>query len=388
MKLLILYTKDRNEVFNRKSAIGSYIHCLSNILQSEGYTVFLNGDSLDSINKIETERLPTNAKKVIARFLPSFLKRALRDRMVLKNANNIATELLDSEARYDAILEFYNLGSDVGVRLAKSQNIPLYIVYDGPIIEEYMFFNNGAKPIFLKEFTSREKTALMESRKTVVYSNPMKSYVENITGNASNLSLHQNVDFSRFDILEGEKNSPSSIINICFIGSFLKWHQVDILVNTCCSLIKEGYSIELYLVGDGMEKASIEAEVNLLDESTKSKIHFTGFLDGTALYDLKKKMHVGIMPGSNWYGAPNKIFEYGAMNMAVIAPDTPTICDLFSNNEIVFFKWKNSESFKMALKELISKPELIEKMALKLQHFVLDTYSAKETKKYYTNLLK
>lgn len=387
MKLLILYTKSRTEVFNRKSAIGSYIYCLSDILQSEGHSVFLNGRPFQAEIITQRENVkPGGLKKSITKLIPSFLRRAIRDRLILKQADSIADELNGETTVYDAILEFYNLGSQAGLKLAKAQGIPLNIVYDSPVIEEYVYFNNGAKPFFLNEFKRREKATLSNANKTVVYSNPMKDYVQSIYKQSGKVLLHQNVDFSRFDIMENNKQL-SAPVKMCFIGSFLKWHQVDLLVEVCANLIKTGANIELYLVGDGMEKIKIEEQVSQLDPVIKSKIHFTGFLDGEALYDLKKNMHIGVMPGSNWYGAPNKIFEYGAMKMAVVAPNTPTILDLFTESEISFFEWKNKKSLNDSILNLISNKAILQEKTRQLNHFILKKYSLKNTKDFYTELI-
>ncbi|MFD1552170.1 hypothetical protein DNU06_00265 [Putridiphycobacter roseus] len=387
MNLLILYTKNTKEVFNRKSAIGSYINCLSNILQAEGNTIFLNGIPFNEIHLNETPEQGGSSRGVITRFIPSFIKRRLRDRLVLKKADLLTEELLKSTVKFDVILEFYNLGSQVGVSLSKALNVPLIITYDGPIIEEYEFFNQGEKPFYYDQFVDRQKESLLQAKEIVVYSNPMKDYITAITKNTQNLTIHQNVDFTRFDIFEAEKDFGSKPIKICFIGSFLKWHQVDMLVEVGVDLLKSGKQIEFYLVGDGMERQSIADRVERLEPVVKSKFHLLGFLDGEELFDLKKQMHIGVMPGSNWYGAPNKIFEYGAMNMAVVAPNTPTIKDLFTEKEINFFDWKDQASLAKALANFIDHPEGMEEKAATLQAFILQKYSVDQTRKHYVDLL-
>ena len=41
-KILIVYGKSTAEIFNRQSALGSYIHCLAGILVKNGYDVRIN----------------------------------------------------------------------------------------------------------------------------------------------------------------------------------------------------------------------------------------------------------------------------------------------------------------------------------------------------------
>ena len=387
MNLLILYTKSQDELFNRQSAIGSYIYCLSTILAKEGYNVFLNGTKF-KVEKTTTLEISHNkSRSIIKKLVPAVIKRLLRDYKQLKNVDQLTDQLLKSGSTYNAILEFYNLGSNVGLKLSKFLKIPLYITYDSPILEEYLFFN-GKMPFFKHKTLKRELDSLNHAKKIVVYSNPVKVHLEKRLTTRAEFYIHQNVDFSRFDIQTADKEYGKGVINICFIGSFLKWHQVDLLVVTFIRLIRKGYKLKLFLVGDGLERRKIQELVNSYESDIREKILFTGFLDGEELYKLKSNMHIGVMPGSNWYGAPNKIFEYGAMKMAVVAPKTLTIMDLFGEDELAFFEWKDAESLFNVMESLLSDKEAVRHMATQLNNLILERYSEENTIKFYKEILK
>ena len=388
MKLLILYTKNRQEIFNKKSALGSYINYLGNLLENNGFEVFLNGERLTEI-KYQTHQVNNSHSKLsfIKKIIPKKLKRYIREKKHLKDLDVFYDELKNKPQKYDAILEYYNLGSNIGLKLSKSQNIPYYIFYDGPILDEYQFFNH-AKPFFFKEVIKREKESFKHAKKIVAQSNPMKDYIVNhICECSDKIVIHQNVDYTKFDILEGEKVFNTDVLNIGFIGSFLPWHQVDLLVNAFAFIIKKGVKANLYLIGDGMERKSVENYCNTLPNEIKDKITFTGFVTEKELYQLKSKIDIGVMSGSNWYGAPLKIFEYGAMKMACIAPDTPTIKDLFPNNEVVFFEWKNQVSLNDKLLNLCQDIEKIKYNSKILNQKVLNKYSSQNTINFYKTLI-
>lgn len=390
MNLLILYTKDQNEIFNRKSAIGSYIFCLGEILSKSNVNVFLNGKHIDLVGGVscENEKVSNRIKSKLKAIIPQFIKRWLRDKGHLNQLNEFKNRLLKDGNSYDAVLEFYNLGSDIGLSVSEGRDIPLYITYDGPIAEEYQFFNNGASPVFYKKIKKREMTSLVAAKKIVVYSEPMRSFIKGITNRTDNVFIHQNVDFTRFDVLSDPKDFIATTVNICFIGSFLKWHQVELFVESIKQCLEEGYDLKAYLIGDGMERGAIEKIVEGLEDRIRSRIVFTGFLDGKELFELKKKMQIGVMPGSNWYGAPNKIFEYGAMKMAVIAPRTPTIIDLFNEDEVVFFDWKNQESLFKSLQKILDSVDDRKLYSEILNQKVLKKYRPAETAKFYKALFQ
>ncbi len=388
MKLLILYTKNRQEVFNKKSALGSYINYLGNLLEDNGFEVFLNGERLTEIKHQTVTAISSHSRfSFVKKLIPNFIKRYIKEKQHFKNLDLFYNELTNKHQKYDAILEYYNLGSNIGLKLSKAQNIPYYIFYDGPILDEYQFFNHS-KPYFFKEVVKREKESFKYAKKIVAQSNPMKDYViKNIINAPDKIVIHQNVDYTKFDVLQGEKKFNTDVLNIGFIGSFLPWHQVELLVNAFVFITKKGVKAKLFLIGDGMERQSIENYCQTLPDEIKQKITFTGFVTKKELHHLKSIIDIGVMSGSNWYGAPLKIFEYGAMKMACIAPDTPTIKDLFPNNEVTFFKWKSQDSLNDALLNLCQDIDKIKLNSKVLNQKVLDKYTPLNTINFYKNLI-
>jgi glycosyltransferase involved in cell wall biosynthesis len=384
--ILFLYGRNTNEVFNRQSALGSTIHCLANLLKKEGNEVFINDKKLSasSVSAYETT-IPARSKSILVskKFIPGTFKRFFRDRRQLQNIKSLYNQLKIKALKYDIILEFYTLGSDIGLRLSQLRNIPLYVIYEGPIIEEYMIFN-GVRPFFEKEILTRQKMTLAHCYGVVVYSNPMKKYVCSLGVKYQNVFINQIYDFSRFNISNSEK-SYNNIINVCFIGSFLKWHQVELLIDSFNKLKKKGISVALYLVGDGMDLEKVKKIAH--QSPYREEIHFTGFLDHKELRDLKSKMAIGVMPGSNWYGSPNKIFEYGAMKLAVVAPDTPTIKDLFYDDEICFFEWKNGDDLTDKIESLCIDKTNLHQYSNKLHKKIMTDYSPKGTAQFFNYLL-
>jgi glycosyltransferase involved in cell wall biosynthesis len=117
-------------------------------------------------------------------------------------------------------------------------------------------------------------------------------------------------------------------------------------------------------------------------------IYMPGFVDGQALLKFKQKINIGVMPGSNWYGAPNKIFEYGAAKIAVVAPDTPTIKDLFENNEeLLLFKQDDEDSLYAQLSRYFTEEGLRHETAEALQNKIRNNYSENITFTFYNQLL-
>jgi glycosyltransferase involved in cell wall biosynthesis len=385
-KLLILYTKNPDEVFNRKSAIGSYVHCLAGLLSQE-FEVTLNyhdGDFVQKTNHSETS-VPVHSAGLIKKLIPKKLKSFLRDKKHFTSLADLKQKIKSLDIRFDVILEFYNFGSDVGLQLSEYYKCPLNIIYDGPIFEEYEFFN-GHKTWFEKKCREYERKTFEKAANIVVYSQPMIEFcVEHIHARKEKYKIHQNIDFSRFHFFEGEKDF-SGPLNLCFIGSFLKWHRVDLLLKAISQIPSRlpNLKITLFLIGEGQEFSKMK---KLALDLNLQNIEFTGFLDSEALTNLIKKMHVGIMSGSNWYGAPNKLFEYGAMKLACLAPETRTIKYLFHSNEICFFENNNFESLQTSLFNLLKSSEMMSNYSRNAHKKITQKYSPEITKQFYINLM-
>lgn len=383
-QILLVYAKSTLELINRQSALGSYIFCLCEILQKKEMHVFVNGIAF---NELKQQTIPEKthiqlSNRGIKKYIPKIIKEVIKDILVFRNIKQLNKDIATT-GKYDCVLEFYNYASDVGFKVASQQNIPLVIVYDAPVLEEYVFFH-GEKYFFKNIILKRELKTLLYARHIVAYSNAVKNYLNELTGKKLNVSIHQNVDFTRFDFLEKEFDKKS--IKIGFIGSFLKWHRIDLLLSAFDKLRQSNDHIELLLIGNGMEFDSIKEKVE--QSQNKKFITMTGFMDGEELCAIKKLVHIGVMPGSNWYGAPNKIFEYGAAKMAVVAPTTPTIKDLFEDNkEILFFKQDDVKDLFLKLKMLCDNVILMEQLATTLQQKIKNNYSEQNTSEFYDRLL-
>lgn len=383
-QILLVYAKSTLELINRQSALGSYIFCLCEILQKKDMHVFVNGIAF---NELKQQTIPEKthiklSNRGIKRYIPKIIKEVIKDILVLKNIKQLNKDIATT-GKYDCVLEFYNYASDVGFEVASRQNIPLVIVYDAPVLEEHVFFH-GNKYFFKNVILKRELKTLLYARHIVAYSNAVKDYLNKLTGKNLNVSIHQNVDFTRFDFLEKQFDKKS--VKIGFIGSFLKWHRIDLLLEAFGLLRKKNYPVELYLIGYGMEYNSIKTSVG--QSVDKKFITMTGFMDGEELCAIKKQIHIGVMPGSNWYGAPNKIFEYGAAKMAVVAPSTPTIKDLFEDKkDLFFFKQDDVNDLYKKLKMLCDDVILMEQLATSLQKKIKNNYSEQNTSEFYDHLL-
>jgi glycosyltransferase involved in cell wall biosynthesis len=85
------------------------------------------------------------------------------------------------------------------------------------------------------------------------------------------------------------------------------------------------------LVGDGPHRPELEAMAR--DLGIRPWILFIGAVPHEQVPHHVAAMDLAVMPSSNWYGSPIKIFEYGALGRAVIGPDTPPVREVMADEE-------------------------------------------------------
>ena len=382
-KILIGYAKGNEELLNRQSALGSYILTLAKMFDEIGYQVQVNNMSLSELLAFPyTQSPPPIGRAKLSKWIPNFCKQIVRDLKCFSFINQLIENISVNNFKPDFILEFYVYGSNLGLRLKNLYRTPLFTVFDSPVLEEHEFFN-GRKRFFRNEILSRQFNTLSLSDNVVVYSQAVKDYCIKNGIERRKISIHQNIDFSRFDFLDVKFEALN--FNIVFIGSFLKWHKVECLVYAFKKLLDENLPVSLQLIGYGMEFAKISELVNKL--GLREKVYMPGFCDGQQLLDLKKKAHIGVMPGSNWYGAPNKVFEYAAAGLLVLAPATPTIDALFSEDSgLIFFEDGNSNEMYLNLKWAVSHWNEASQKAKTFQSYIQSQYSGEKTIDFYTHL--
>ncbi|HBI01756.1 MAG TPA: hypothetical protein DDY18_09070 [Flavobacterium sp.] len=109
-----------------------------------------------------------------------------------------------------------------------------------------------------------------------------------------------------------------------FVGSMFPYHGVELLIHAFAKLCRE--NSRLLLVGDGyvvenLKQLSRELEI-------ADKVYFVGKVAHDKVYSYISLMDVCVMPASNWYGSPVKIFEYAAMGKFIIAPNNGPVNDV------------------------------------------------------------
>jgi glycosyltransferase involved in cell wall biosynthesis len=326
-KVLILIAIPDFDYKNQNSAVLAYL--------KEVKEAFLkNGDEADfgyfenvPINKEGAPIIVYSGLKGLVKRLVKqwkWLYQSLALKIYFSKQKSLLKQLLSGK-KYDRIIEFHTVGSTVGVELKRNWDAKLSVIFDSPVAEQFLEMY-GTRTIFWRKIKASERITMQNADSVMAYSSTCANYLVQryripVPITILPCVIHKN------EIIE---RAHSAIFSVGFIGSFLCWHKLDLLVKVFAEFIKEYPDSKLYLVGYGVEWKKIKnlvEELDLIDH-----VDLPGFVSEEELQEFKRLFNIAIMPGSNWYGSPLKLFEYAFAQIPFIAPSTPTVRSIFKED--------------------------------------------------------
>jgi len=149
----------------------------------------------------------------------------------------------------------------------------------------------------------------------------------------------------------------ADVVVIGFVGWFVAWHRLDELVSQFASLAASDIRLRLLLVGDGPLRAALAAQATAL--AIADRVIFTGPVPHSAIPAHLAAMDICVVPHSNEYRSPIKLFEGMARGRATVAPHTEPIAQIITDGvNGLLFDPQTPLSLRDALQRLISNPAL------------------------------
>lgn len=178
----------------------------------------------------------------------------------------------------------------------------------------------------------------IEEEKILIHSNAVKAEL-----------LNQTPDPTHFI----EKYQFENKLNIGFVGWFVGWHRLDLLLKAVADLVKSNPELNpnLVLIGDGPLKESLEEQARELEIT--DHLTFTGPIDHSQIPAMIRAMDIAVIPHSNEFRSPIKLFEYMAQARPIIAPASEPIRTVATHGEnAVLFPPLDQQSLSQTLKDL------------------------------------
>jgi len=231
------------------------------------------------------------------------------------------------------IYERYSLFMFASIWWAKRKNIPIILeINDSCLVQR-------VRPLILRSLAQRIEQWIFQNATGLVFiSNRFKEVAIEAYGNIAPAVISPNAaDLDNF-ILDDEKGTKlrkelgiNNKVVAGYVGVFAKWHGVEWFIDEIVKDLKNHPNLVLLFIGDGVSYSPIQQKIS--DADVTEQIILTGRVPHNEVSTYLSAMDFGILPDSNDYGSPMKLFEFMAMKKGMVCPDFSPIVEVVTNNE-------------------------------------------------------
>lgn len=321
-------------------------------------------------------------KKIIKAMVPSYIWESLKDFNLLRFDLHAAQTLEEAVIKYkpDLIYERFNYLQTSGGDIAKKYGIKNVVEVNAPYIEERVKYQGSS--IFISKAKINELKRVGDATLLAVVSSPLKDdFVKRLKIDPNKIVVTHNAidpDKIKTDGLVIEQLRKQYQLEnkavIGFVGSIAQWHRVDIML-TAFSKISNSYpNARLLIVGSGESLDILKQLAKSL--SIADKTVFTGNVPHGKVFEHIALMDVTVLPKTDWYMSPIKLFEYGAMQKAIIAPNTGSVRDVITHeHDGLLIKPESEEEVKNAMVRLLNDNSLVKSISNNFYRKVFDDHT-------------
>lgn len=271
----------------------------------------------------------SRALAAVARNVPEAVFELLEMAFNLVTAWRLRRELAGFDA--DIVYERYALFLYSTVAQARRRGIPVVLeVNDSAVVER-------VRPLLFRGVATRiEARAFRNCAGLVFVSGAFRDACREAHGdiapaivspNCADVSLF---DSSRYDRAAVRRELGLEDALVCgYVGAFVYWHGIAWFVERIIPQMESVPRLSLLLVGDGAVYDEVRSAVERAGLS--GRIRLAGRVPHAEVPRYIAAMDYSVLPDSNNYGSPMKVFELMAMGVPVVAPDFGPLEEVISH---------------------------------------------------------
>ncbi|NID14524.1 glycosyltransferase family 4 protein [Luteibacter yeojuensis] len=229
------------------------------------------------------------------------------------------------------IYERYSLFLFATVWLARRRGIPLVLeINDSALVTR-------VRPLTMRGLARRiERWCFRRATGLVFISTYFRDIAVQAYGDIAPSVVSPNaVDLPRFDParfdrerLRAERGLAGR--TVCgHIGVFAEWHGVDGFVEAIAHRLESVPDLALVFVGDGKTLPAVRELI--ATRGLADRVLLPGRVPHDEVASWIACMDYAVLPNSNHYGSPMKLFEFMGMGVAVVAPDYAPVAEVIAD---------------------------------------------------------
>ena len=329
--------------------------------------IFIGGRREMALGDAVTSRhSKSSIKSLMKTFTPSVIWETFKDLnlIVIDRTRERQLRHLVDEFNPDIIYERSHYGMVSGVKVASDLGIQHILEVNSPNVDERIKLSG--KSLLTRRAARMDLWAFSQTDHVLTVSSHLAEYLEinqiakrwSVTPNAIRPGQHKESDLviSRKDLGVDE----SSVL-LGFVGSIFPWHGVDMIIEAVAHLQLLGRNVQAMIVGDGAIREELESFTQ--SQQLDGQIHFIGSVPHRDTFSYTEICDILVMPKSNAYGSPVKIFEYALSRKPCIVPHTSPVLEVFEHGKDGWVVDSNLNTLVSAITSIIDAPQKAEQCA-------------------------
>jgi colanic acid/amylovoran biosynthesis glycosyltransferase len=237
-------------------------------------------------------------------------------------------------------------------------------------------FSGHATDIFVHHAMLREK--IDGARFVVTCTRFNRGYLADIAPERADRiqTVYHGVDLPRF----AQNGTPRAPNRILTVGTLRACKGIDDLIRALAILRERGIEAELEIVGDGEERAALEALIRSL--GLESKVILAGYLPQEEVIPAYHRAAVVALPAhhEDHFGIPNILIEGLAAGAPVVCTELPSLHELIEHGQSgLFVPERDPKALADALQRLLADPADAARMAAEGRRRVAASFDMKQT---------
>ena len=329
--------------------------------------------------------------RLAKRFMPAYVWESVKDFMLNRYDQQAHATLEQAirEEQPDLIYETAHYLQLSGIRLAQQYGIPHIYEMNGSFPDERILLSG--RSVYVSRLWPQayraERYQLQHTDRVVVVSSRIREVFQTrhqVPAHKFTLSPNGvfperlQADPERQAQLSAQMDLGGATV-IGFVGSIFPYHGVDILLDGFAQALQQAPELKLRLliVGGGGILPELQQKAKAMGMG--EQVIFTGSVDHGQVFTYLDLMDITVLARTEPYMSPIKLFEYGAMGKAVIAPDQPGVRDVMTHEKDGLLIAPQAEAVAAAILRYLKAPDFRHQMATHFQERVMAHYTWKKT---------
>lgn len=264
----------------------------------------------------------------------------------------------------DVIYERYNLFLLAGLMLKRKLGLPLLLEVNAPLVEEREKHGGGLGLPALARWA--EARVWRGADRVLPVTRVLAGHVSAVGVPQKRIEVIPNgINEAHFAAAPTPEEAKRALgwdgaLVLGFTGFVRDWHGMDKVVRWLATPAAPQQA-RLLLVGDGPARAELEALARELQLG--ERVRFTGVVDRHEVPRYVAAFDIALQPAVVAYASPLKLFEYLALGKAVVAPATPNLVEVLTQDRnALLFDPAVPQAFEAALQRLSTDVALRERL--------------------------